>query len=106
MSVVLITLGPQGEGNLICRAVTPLQRISWFRPRVNSRTGTTISWGAQGMMTSDIFPHCLEETQGKKVGGGPAGDPAEAVGSERGRQHCPEGLLAAITMVARLPKAG
>lgn len=59
------------------------------------------------MMTSDIsFPHCLKETRGKKVGGGPAGDPAEALGSERGWQRCLEGLLAAIAMVARLPKAG
>lgn len=52
------------------------------------------------------FPLCLEEIWGRKVGEGPAGDPAEAVGSKRDCQHCPEGLLAAIAMVAWLPRAG
>lgn len=52
------------------------------------------------------FPLHHKEIWGRKVGKQPAGDPSGAVGPERGWQHCPEGLLAAITMVARLPMAG
>lgn len=44
-------------------------------------------------MVTSVFP--FEEIQGRKFGERPAGDPAEAVGSERGWQHCPAGLLAA-----------
>lgn len=42
---------------MICRAVTLFQRLSWFRPRtrVNSSIVTTLSWGAQRMVTS-AFP--------------------------------------------------
>lgn len=55
-------------------------------------------------MVTSVFP--LKETWGRKFGERPAGDPAEVVGSERGWQHFPEGLLAAITMMAWLPRAG